>query len=49
MAFLGIKRSTLYQLMEGGILPFVKLGRKRLIPRRALVQLLAKELRGGDR
>lgn len=47
--FLSVSRSKLYELMDSGDLPFVKLGRSRRIPRRALVELAAKELRGGYR
>ena len=46
-AFLRLSRSNLYTLMERGELPFVKLGRSRRIPRRALVELAARGLRGG--
>lgn len=49
MAFLAVARSTLYQLMETGQLPYVKIGRARRIPRRALIQLAASNLRGGWR
>ncbi|HET7559933.1 MAG TPA: helix-turn-helix domain-containing protein [Limnochordia bacterium] len=45
-SFTGLKKSKLYQLMESGELPFVTLGRRRLIPRRALVQLAADNLHG---
>ena len=45
--FLRLSRSTLYTLMDQGELPFVKLGRSRRIPRRALVQLATRGLRGG--
>jgi excisionase family DNA binding protein len=48
-AFLGVSVATLYGLMARGDLPFVKLGRSRRIPRRALVDLAAKNLIGrGD-
>ena len=46
-AFLSLSRATLYTLMDRGELPFVKIGRSRRIPRRALVELAARELRGG--
>ena len=45
--FLRLSRSALYRLMDRGALPFVKLGRNRRIPRRALVELAARGLRGG--
>jgi excisionase family DNA binding protein len=47
--FLRISRSTLYELMESGRLQYVKLGRSRRVPRRALVALAAGNLRGGWR
>jgi excisionase family DNA binding protein len=40
--FSGLGRTTLYALMESGELPHTKIGTRRLIPRRALVNLLAK-------
>jgi hypothetical protein len=46
-AFSGLSRSELYLQMESGQLPFVKHGKRRLIPRKALVRLLASGLRGG--
>ncbi len=48
-AFLRLSRSSLYTLMEQGELPFVKLGRSRRIPKRAIVELAARGLRGGVR
>lgn len=45
--FTGLSRSMLYSLMEQGRLRYVKIGRARRIPRRALVELAAKNLRGG--
>ena len=48
-AFLRISRSTLYVLMDHGELPFLKLGKSRRIPRRAVIELAARELRGGVR
>lgn len=47
--FLNISRAKLYLVMEAGDLPYVKLGRARRIPRRALVKLAATNLRGGWR
>jgi len=38
--FTGIPRSTLYELMTKGKLRTAKVGRRRLIPRKALVELL---------
>jgi len=46
-SFLSVSRSKLYEMMDRGLLPYVKLGRARRIPRRALVELAAGELRGG--
>jgi excisionase family DNA binding protein len=43
-AFSRLSRSDLYARMERGELAYVKLGRRRLIPRRALVELVAKNL-----
>ena len=47
--FLRLSRSSVYALMDHGELAFVKLGRSRRIPRRALVELAARGLRGGIR
>lgn len=48
MAFLSVSRSTLYELMDQGVLPYAKIGRSRRIPKRALVELAQRTLRGGD-
>ena len=45
--FLRISRSRLYELMDRGELIYLKLGRSRRIPRRAVIELAARELRGG--
>ena len=45
--FLRLSRSTLYGLMERGDLPFVCIGRTRRIPRRAVLYLAARCLKGG--
>ena len=37
---LGISRARLYQLLDDGTIPSLKLGRRRLIRRDALVELL---------
>ncbi|MBM4070272.1 MAG: helix-turn-helix domain-containing protein [Planctomycetes bacterium] len=42
--FLGISVGSLYAMMGRGELVYVKLGRSRRIPRRALVELAAKFL-----
>lgn len=47
--FLSLARSTIYLLMESGHLPFVKIGRSRRIPKRAVIELAARNLRGGWR
>jgi excisionase family DNA binding protein len=44
MAFTRLSRSTLYSLMQAGELPYVVLGRRRLIPRAALVELARRGL-----
>ena len=46
-AFLRLSKSTIYELMNNGTLAYTKIGRSRRIPRRALVRLAARELRGG--
>jgi len=43
-AFLGISIAKLYQFMDSGELAYVKLGRSRRIPRRALVELAERNL-----
>jgi excisionase family DNA binding protein len=43
-AFLGVSIAALYQKMGTGSLPYVKIGRSRRIPRRALVEFAAKRL-----
>jgi len=47
--FLSVSRGFVYKLMEGGDLPYVKLGRSRRIPRRAVVELAGRSLQGGAR
>jgi len=47
--FLSVSRSKLYEMMNLGELQYVKLGRARRVPRRALVDLAASRLRGGWR
>jgi len=42
--FLRISVASLYKMMDRGELPFVKIGRSRRIPRRALVELAASNL-----
>lgn len=43
-AFSGLGRTRLYNAMKSGRLAFVQHGRRRLIPRKALQQLLAEGL-----
>ncbi|MBA4191977.1 MAG: hypothetical protein C0467_28695 [Planctomycetaceae bacterium] len=40
----GISHSVAYELMQSGKLPFAQMGRKRLIPRRSVIELLAGKL-----
>ena len=47
--YLSISRSKLYEMMDDGELAYVKLGRCRRIERRELIDLVARELRGGYR
>ena len=42
--FLGLSRSNIYELMGAGKLPFVKIGRSRRIPHRALIELATRHL-----
>lgn len=44
---LGIGRSTAYDLVKGGELPSVKIGRRRLVPREALHTWIRKKTEGG--
>jgi hypothetical protein len=43
-SFSRLSRSDLYSRMERGELPYVKLGKRRMIPRRALVEMLRQNL-----
>jgi excisionase family DNA binding protein len=45
--FLGLGRTSVYSLMDAGHLSYIKLGRARRIPRRALLEFAAKNLKGG--
>ena len=47
--FLHLSKSKLYEMMNAGVLCYVMLGRSRRIPRRAVNELAARELRGGQR
>lgn len=48
MKFTSLGRSELYKRMDAGKLVFVKIGKRRLIPKRALVELLAANVVGGN-
>lgn len=45
--FAGISRAELYRRMTAGSLVYTLQGRRRFIPKRALVEMLASGLRGG--
>ena len=45
--FLSISRSAVYEAMERGELQYVKLGRSRRIPKRAVMDLARGNLKGG--
>jgi excisionase family DNA binding protein len=47
-SFLRISRASLYSLMGSGELSFVKLGRSRRIPKRAVQDLAARNLHEGN-
>jgi excisionase family DNA binding protein len=42
--FLGISRTSLYGLMDRGMLEYVKIGRSRRIPHRAVLELAVRNL-----
>jgi excisionase family DNA binding protein len=42
--FLAMSRSTLYAMMASGALPFVKIGKSRRVPRRAVFELAVRGL-----
>lgn len=44
--FLGISRSLVYELMDAGKIPFVKIGRSRRVPRQALKEFAASHFVG---
>ena len=44
----GISKASIYTLMNAGRLPWVKLGRRRLIPRRAISSVLVSGLIDAD-
>ena len=43
-SFTGMKRSTLYNLMQDGTLPYAKVGKARRIPKKALIDFMAGNL-----
>ena len=45
--FLSVSRSTVYEAMERGELQYVKLGRSRRVPKRAVLDLARANLKGG--
>jgi excisionase family DNA binding protein len=47
--FLRVARTRIYELMASGDLCYVKLGKSRRIPRRALVRLAERHLSTGGR
>jgi excisionase family DNA binding protein len=47
--FLGISRSQIYALMDSGMLPYVRIGRSRRVPHRAVVELAQRNLIVGRR
>jgi excisionase family DNA binding protein len=48
-AFLGTGKTFVYQAMADGEIAYVVLGRKRLLPKRALIEYAARNLKGGSR
>lgn len=42
--FIGASRTFVYGEMDAGRLPFIRVGRKRALPRRALVRWLAERM-----
>ena len=46
--FLGVSRTTLWQLMNRQELPWVHIGRARYIPKRALIQLAVDNLKWSE-
>ena len=49
-AFLGgVSRAFLYKEFDEGRLPFVHVGRRRMVPRQALIAYAAERLHGGSR
>ena len=48
VGFSGIGRTRLYELMDAGDLPFCRVGARRLLPRRALAEFLARHIAKPD-
>jgi len=42
--FLGLSRSKVYQLMDDGCLPYVKVGKCRRIPHQAVLEFAARQI-----
>jgi excisionase family DNA binding protein len=42
--YLKVSRSQVYALMERGVLPYVRIGRSRRVPHRAVVDLVMRNL-----
>jgi excisionase family DNA binding protein len=42
---LGVSRSYCYELVQRGVLPYIALGRRRVIPRKALEDYVERETR----
>jgi len=49
VAWSRLSRSALYEAMHQGELQYIKVGKRRLIPRRGLQEYLTSRLEGGDR
>ena len=46
VVFTGLGRSELYEMMSRGELVFTKIGRRRLVPKKALIEMLRQGLVG---
>ena len=45
---LGVSRAFAYELAARGEIPVLRLGRRRLVPRRALLQMVGEETQGAS-
>lgn len=45
--YLRLSRATIYNLMESGHMPYVKIGKSRRIPRKSLCDIVSKNITGG--